>query len=265
MRSGALSKAKAIQPARQRKPRAPNAAPIQLGHRRSDAPLKNSDVIYNEVKREIVSLLITPGTPISEKDIAVRYKVSRTPAREAVLRLVDDRLVDVVPKSGTFVSRIPLSAVREAIVARKALEGVTVRAATARASVSDIMELRAIIQRQKECADAGKEEAFHRADEDFHAAIARIGGYPGIWDMILQFKLHVDRYRRVTLAQPGRMHIAVNEHATIVDCLERRDPAGTTERMDFHLSRLRLDITVFRDLCPDYFIFDTEAGVGELD
>ena len=100
-------------------------------------------------------------------------RISRTPVREAVLRLAEERLVDVVPKSGTFVARIPLSVMREAIVARRALEAVTVRAATEKASESQLMELRAIIQRQRETAAAGDEAAFHAADNAFHAGDRR--------------------------------------------------------------------------------------------
>ena len=225
---------------------------------RSQKPAKNSEIIYHDLRRAIITLELTPGTAIVEKALTQRYGISRTPLREAVLRLAEERLLDVVPKSGTFVSRIPLSSLREAIVARRALEEVTVRAATKRASESQIMQLRAIIQRQKEMAESGDEEAFHRADEDFHAGIAAAGGFPGIWDMIQQMRVHIERYRR--LPQEGRMIVVVGEHTTVLDAIAAGKADEAVRHMKDHLDKLTLDIEVFRDLWPDYFIVDADIN-----
>ncbi|MBU1174266.1 MAG: GntR family transcriptional regulator [Alphaproteobacteria bacterium] len=223
---------------------------------RTQKPVKNSEIVYGDLRRAIIAMEMAPGTPIVERDLTERYGISRTPLREAVLRLAEERLVDVVPKSGTYVARIPVSVLREGIVARRALEEVTVRAATRRASESQIMSLRAIIQRQKEVADAGDEEAFHRADEDFHSGIAAAASFPGIWDMILQMRVHVERYRRLTLPQPGRMRLVVGEHAAVLDSIAEGKADAAVARMKEHLDKLTLDIAVFRDLWPDYFIYD---------
>ena len=140
--------------------------------------------------------------------------------------------------------------------ARRALEEVTVREATAKASESQLMEIRAIIQRQRERAEAGEEATFHRADDDFHAAIASAARLGGIWNMIQQIRIQIERYRRLTLPQPGRMLKVVGEHEAVVDAIERRDADAAVEAMVYHLNKLQLDIAVFRDLWPDYFIFD---------
>lgn len=241
---------------RSRKPRARNAPPKMTSNTRLPDMPKNSQLVYRDLLQAIISMKLVPGTPILEREITQRYGISRTPVREAVLRLARDRLVDVVPKSGTFVARIPFSDLREAIVARRALEAVTVRAATEKASESQIMELRAIVQRQRETAEAGQEEAFHHADDAFHAAIAAAGRLPGIWDMIRQIRIQVERYRRLTLPQPGRMMLVVSEHGAVLDAMARRNADEAVERMTLHLNKLKLDTAVFRDLWPDYFIYD---------
>lgn len=241
-----------------RKPRARNAPPAAGAATRAQKPIKNSEIVYNDLKRAIITMELTPGTPIIERELTQRYGISRTPLREAVLRLTEDRLVDVVPKSGTYVARIPLSYLREGIVARRALEEVTVRAATRRTTESQIMGLRAIIQRQKEVAGAGDEEAFHRADEDFHAGICIAAGFPGIWDMVLQMRVHIERYRRLTLPQAGRMLVIVGEHSAVLDAIAAGKADEAVEHMKNHLDKLTLDIAVFRDLWPDYFIVDVD-------
>ncbi len=237
-----------------RKPRARNAPPKSNGA--IPVMTKNSDLVRRDLRKAIITMELVPGAPILEREITERYGISRTPVREAVLRLAEDGLIDVVPKSGTFVSRIPISVLREAIVARRALEEVTVRAATEHASESQIMEMRAIIQRQREMAEAGDEAAFHHADDDFHAALAAAGRLPGIWGMIQHIRIQVERYRRLTLPQPGRMLMVVGEHSDVLDAIARRDGDEAVSRMVLHLNKLKLDIAVFRDLWPDYFVHD---------
>ena len=196
--------------------RAPNARPTGAARIADGSGTTHSEIIRQRLRQDIVSMRLVPGTPILEKEIAKEHGVSRTPVREAVLRLAEERLIEVAPKSGTYVARIPLSALARGLVVRRALEGVTVRAATRFASASQLTGLRAIIQRQQETADAGDREAFHAADEDFHAAIAAAGRYRGIWDLIQQVKVHVDRYRRLTLPQEGRMERVIAEHTAIL-------------------------------------------------
>src|SRR6266705_3446834 len=138
------------------------------------------------VKAEIVLMRRKPGAPIIEREIASSYGVSRTPVREAVLRLADEALVDIFPQSGTFVARIPLASLPEAILVRKALEQLTARLAAQSASREQVTELHALIDRQRRLARLGDRDRFHEADEAFHAVIADAAGHPGIWALIQQ-------------------------------------------------------------------------------
>ncbi|MFN5682609.1 FCD domain-containing protein, partial [Bradyrhizobium sp.] len=76
---------------------------------------------------------------------------------------------------------------------------------------------------------------------------------PGIWKLILQVKVHVDRYRRLTLPQLGRMAEVIAEHEPILEGIERRDPERARAAMASHLERLLDDISEIQNLNPDYF------------
>ncbi|QHQ35369.1 GntR family transcriptional regulator [Algicella marina] len=238
-----------------RKQRSRNAPPAPSRRERLRTS-RVSDVIYDDLRSAIIRMDLRPGDPVVEAHIRDRHGVSRTPVREAVLRLAEEGLVDVVSKSGTFVSRIPLVALREAIVARRALEAVTCAAAAERASESDVMSLRAIVQRQRERAETGDLEFFHDADDAFHAEVAAIAQYPGLWTMISNIRVQVERYRRLTLPQPGRMKMVVQEHAAVVDAIAAHDAETAVKAMHVHLDKLQLDISIFRDLWPECFIID---------
>lgn len=197
-----------------------------------------------------------PGEPIVEKDIAQAQNVSRTPVREALLRLAAEGLVDTVAKSGTFVARIPIGALPEAIIVRKALEQVTARAAATRARRSQVTSLRAILERQREAEGARDRIAFHLADEAFHAAVAAAGGFPGIWSLVKSVKTQIDRYRLLTLPQPGRMAQVIREHAAVAAAIERHDADRAAAAMEGHLDGLRISMEDIRRMNPDFFYED---------
>ena len=212
-----------------------------------------SSMIYSDLRAQLLSLKRRPAEAISEAEIALSYGVSRTPVREAILKLSDEGLLEIFPQSGIIVSRIAVAALPEAIIIRKALEETTARLAAERATSSQIMALRAILERQREAEAAKDSEAFHQADEAFHATIAEIAGHPGIWKLIQQVKVHVDRYRRLTLPQRGRIAQVITEHEVIVTAIEAHDQARARTAMDHHLERLLDSIYATRSINPEFF------------
>jgi DNA-binding GntR family transcriptional regulator len=209
--------------------------------------------IYSDLRSELVSLQRRPGEAISEAEIALSFGVSRTPVREAILKLSDEGLLEIFPQSGIFVSRIPIDALPEAIIIRKALEETTARLAAERATSSQILALRSVLERQREASAAGDSETFHQADELFHATIAEVAGYPGIWKFIQQVKIHVDRYRRLTLPQPGRIPKVITEHEAIVTAIEAHEPERARRAMEAHLESLLDNISATQHINPEFF------------
>src|SRR5919202_4680398 len=110
-------------------------APIPLGTRTLN---RARDEVYARLRAAIVTAELEPGRQLSENEVAGRFGVSRTPVREALVRLRDDRLVEIVPQLGTFVSPISTRAVADAQFIREALECAAVRAAAARVTAEDI-------------------------------------------------------------------------------------------------------------------------------
>src|SRR5258707_8794084 len=242
-------------PARESKNSQLTAREVATKPRRSGRPRAATAAsrIYSDLRIELVSMQRRPGEVISEAEIALSYGVSRTPVREAILKLSDEGLLEIFPHSGIYVSRIPIAALPEAILIRKALEETTARLAAERATPSQILALHSIVERQREADVAKDSEAFHQADERFHASIAEVAGHPGIWTLIQQVKLHVDRYRRLTLPQAGRIGDAIVEHAAILAAIEARDPARARIAMESHLERLLRDISATQSINPELF------------
>jgi DNA-binding GntR family transcriptional regulator len=228
---------------------------VVAGNRRNGRPrtATASSKIYSDLRTELVSLQRRPGEVISEAEIALSYGVSRTPVREAILKLSDEGLLEIFPQSGIFVSRIPIAALPEAILIRKSLEATTAQLAAERAAASQILVLQAILERQREANAAKDGDAFHRADEMFHATIAEVAGYPGIWTLIQQVKVNVDRYRLLTLPQQGRIARVIVEHEAILSAIAAHDASGARTAMEIHLESLLDNISVTQNINPEFF------------
>jgi DNA-binding GntR family transcriptional regulator len=167
--------------------------------------------------------------------------------------LSDEGLVEIFPQSGINVSRIPIAALPEAIVIRRALEETTTRRTAELATPSQILALHSVVERQREADAAGDRDAFHQADELFHATIAEIARYPGIWRLIQQVKVHVDRFRQLTLPQRGRMATVIAEHERILAAIEAHDAEEAAMAMTRHIERLLGDIAGIKNLNPELF------------
>ena len=220
---------------------------------RATRPRSTSGSVHAAIKERILKLDLHPGQSLSEPELATVYGVSRTPVREALIRLADEGLVDIVPKSGTMVARIPLALLPEAILVRKALEDITTRHAAEHASGSALLQLEACLLHQQEIAEQADYEQFHLADEAFHATIALIAGLSGIWTLVERAKMHVDRYRRLTLPQEGRMAQVVIEHRLIFDAIRDRDADAASRAMTAHISGLEISIDKVRLSNPAFF------------
>jgi len=218
--------------------------------------------IQAALREAILGMRLLPGAALSEKDIAESYGVSRTPVREALLRLAEERLLDIYPQVGTFVSRIRLDGLSDAMVIRTALERVTVRAAAERTDAATGAELRANLARQRATDRAGDLDAFHAADEDFHQIIARAAGHPHLWRVVKQEKVQVDRCRLLTLPQPTRRKRVMAQHAAILEAILAADPDAAEAAMTAHLADVLPSIETLREAHPDYFEAGGEAPLS---
>jgi DNA-binding GntR family transcriptional regulator len=209
--------------------------------------------IYRDLHASILSNELPPGAPLQDKLLCAQFAVSRTPVREALIRLAEDGLVDIFPQSGTFVSRIKGDAIPEALDIRQALEGLAVTRATGIAKSADIARLDQLLAQQTALAKTCDTALFHEADELFHETIGLIAERPGLWTLVKQVKLQIDRTRVLTLPAPGRMLQVVGEHRAVRDAIAAGDAAGAREAMTRHLYVVIPDLARLRGEYPAYF------------
>jgi GntR family transcriptional regulator, rspAB operon transcriptional repressor len=209
--------------------------------------------VYAALRDAIVSTELEPGRQISENEIADMLGVSRTPVREAFARLRDDQLVQIVPQLGTFVSRISVSGVDDAQFLREALECSAVRLAAQRVDAADVAALGVLIKHQENARDAADASAFFVLDDELHSTLCELSGRPIAWTIVARANGHLNRVRRLSLAEPRYIAEMIEEHKAVVDAVGHGDPDAAEQALRHHLRMVLSDLPTIRHDHPDYF------------
>lgn len=118
-----------------------------------DAKGSIRDYVYDKLKADILDLKLEPGRFISEKDIIEMLKVSRTPIREAFVKLSQEGLIETIPQRGSFISLIDLDMVEESRFVRETLESTIVRLACEQLKAEQVLQLLNLIALQELCIE----------------------------------------------------------------------------------------------------------------
>ena len=209
--------------------------------------------VYAILRDAIVRAEMTPGTQLSENELAERLGVSRTPIREALGRLRDDRLVEVVPQLGTFVSKISTQAVTDAQFIREALECAAVRTAAERVGEEGLASLEENLGAQERARDSGDLDTWYLLDDAYHRELCDLSGHPAVWGVSERAKSHLNRLRRISLTVPDYMPEMIVEHRAVADALGHRDPDAAERTLRHHLRMVLKEVPLIREQHPDYF------------
>jgi DNA-binding GntR family transcriptional regulator len=209
--------------------------------------------VYDALREAIVGAELAPGRQLSENELAARLGVSRTPIREALVRLREDRLVNIVPQLGTFVARISEQAVADAQFVREALECAAVRCAADRMTADQLLALQENVAAQDRAEAIGDHDGFFLLDEDLHHRLCDLSGHATVWTVSERAKSHLNRVRRLSLGMPSYVNLMIDEHRAIVAALAQRDAEGAENALRHHLRMVLSELPHIREQHPDYF------------
>jgi len=224
----------------------PGAAPI------------GAAVIYRTIRTEIVHMRLLPGVRLSENELGLRFGTSRTPVREAILRLVDEGLIEVRPQRGSFVSRISLQAVKRARFVRSALELAIIRQAAEHGLPDTVIAAaeRAIADQRT----AGNDPLlFKHADDAFHRVFADAIGFGDLWSVVEGQKAQFDRIRLLSLPDVTPVDRLIGQHRAILDAVQARDAETAENALRAHLSIVVETATALLRIHPDLIHDDVGA------
>jgi GntR family transcriptional regulator, rspAB operon transcriptional repressor len=203
------------------------------------------DQIYPLVRALILTGAIRPGEVIDEKEIAAQLEVSRTPVREAVKKLSDENLVDIIAQSATRATRIDAKEIEEAFLIRRALETESAAQAASHMTPAQADRLEDLLLLHSRAVDRKKYVEAIERDDDFHRHIAEISSLPRLWRAIEISKAQLDRCRHLMLPRAGQAEATLEQHRAIIEALKSGDPGTARRAMGGHLEaayRSTLDV-----------------------
>jgi DNA-binding GntR family transcriptional regulator len=199
-----------------------------------------ADRVYSHVKQAVLDRRYEGGTLLTEGELAETVGVSRTPVREALLRLEVEGLLKLYPKKGALVLAVSAQEIRDVVETRLLIEEFAVRKAVP-ASSALLGRLAELLDEQRSWAVVGDLAAFTSADRAFHLEIVRSAGNEIMSKLYEQLR---DRQLRMGVAlleaNPERITRTLNEHEEVLDALRGGDGEAAAACVRQHISRVKV-------------------------
>ena len=207
---------------------------------REDTSLKAR--IYDSLKSAIMAMNIYDQDAelrLDERKLSERFGISRTPLREALARLEQEGLVEIVPRRGVYIVRRSKAEILEMITVWAALEGMAARIITEHAGDADIANLRAMFSTFDGEEVRAHIDEYSDANIAFHQEIIRMSGSDLIAEITSRLFHHVRAIRARTIFEKDRASRSIVDHMHIIEALEKRDPDLAARLVREHTLNLR--------------------------
>jgi DNA-binding GntR family transcriptional regulator len=201
-------------------------------------------VIYEMVKKRILNGELATNTPLTEEALAEEFQVSRTPIRDALRKLEQDNLVEIVPRKGTYVRGLNTTDIQEIYTIREALEGICARIATELISAQNLDYLEMMLKTADEEFAKGDIESAHIKGNELHDVILRIAGNHRILNTVSNLKDHIQRLHTLSINIPGRLELSNTQHWEIFSAIQKKDPVLAESKMREHISSTKESIII---------------------
>jgi len=183
------------------------------------------ELVFEALREAIIKGVLKPGERLMEVQLAEELGVSRTPVREAIRKLELEDLVVMIPRKGAYVSSISLKDVADVFEVRAAVEALAAGLAAERITEEELGELERILVKKAEIIEANDLDRLIEIDILFHDCLYQASRNGKLVQIINNLREHIHRFRSASLASPGRMREALEEHRKIVEAISERNIA----------------------------------------
>jgi GntR family transcriptional regulator, rspAB operon transcriptional repressor len=205
-------------------------------------PASMVDDVYTSLLLAIVEARLGAGTPLSQNKLASRMGVSRTPVREALLRLERDGLVQRLPESGFAVATITPDEVHEACDLLDLLDTYVYRRAAETLSKAELGDLLELASSLVDSAESGDADAWREADQRYHAVVMEAAKNRFVAQSLQQTRRRVQRFWLQKPHFDGRLRICSQDHVALAQAMLDDDPELVAQTVHAHIERLRANV-----------------------
>jgi len=214
-------------------------------------PAALADWAYATIKNAILNLDLPMGAQVRVEGLAEQMEISRTPIREALLRLEKDGLVRAEPRVGFFVTEITRRDLAELFEIRQLLEGHAVKTATSETTDADLARLDRLLEQGETAVKEGDLDQYLQVEIDFHAFLLERAPNRHLSAIMGSVQDLTYRERVLSLRSLDNVHQTLLEHRRILDALHERDGELAGRMMAEHISAVSLRLSQFLQLPND--------------
>jgi DNA-binding GntR family transcriptional regulator len=223
------------------------------------------DSVYAALRQNIMNLNLSPGMEISEKEIALKFDVSRTPVREAFIHLANEGLIQVFPQKKTVVALIDFSLVEQEFFIRESLELAVLELFIKKAQPQNFRELEQLIEYQNADFEHSDYLGLLSHDDEFHRTFYDVAGQELSWEVLSHTNGQYQRARLLTIWFSGIAGEVVSQHRTILQALKNKDLNEAQRLLRGHVRKLSVEEKILREEFPDFFVPDEKKNRFEAD
>lgn len=201
-----------------------------------------TDDVYDSLRQAVLSHVFRPGDRLQITEIAEKLGVSPTPVRQAIQKLANEGLIEVHPRSGTYVATLDVQDIEETFDIRCALECLAAEKAVERVTDSDLGHLNELLRGlAEETVDEAGLRRHEQLNSELHATIVRVSGNRRLQEIheSLKANIQIARVHVVEGYRGGRFDVEQEEHAEIVAALEKRNAAWLQKALRQHIQRAK--------------------------
>lgn len=196
------------------------------------------EAAYDELKHQIINNILPPGFQALEIELASKLGMSRTPVREALIKLQNEGLVEVIPRRGVRVKPLTIQDIREISEVLACLECEAAEKLAARKlQAYELESLNRAIADMDKALETEDMQAWSEADYRFHKLILEMCGNQHLTDVAMNFLEKAHRFRTLTLPHRDKPVYSNVNHAAVVEAIRRGDPQSATEIHRSHKRR----------------------------
>ena len=211
-----------------------------------DAFLPLRDVVFKQLREEILYGKLKPGERLMEVALSERLGVSRTPIREGIRLLEKEGLVVMLPRRGAHVASITAKQLADVLEARRTLETFTMNACCARITRTRYEELKKANERFAEAIDGGNLRDMADTDTEFHNIIIDTAGNEKVKEMLVNLKEQIFRYKYEFMKEMSDPTRLVREHDQIIKAIGESRSDRAVERIKLHIDSQA--IAIYRNI-----------------
>ena len=186
----------------------------------------SQDSVFSILRKAILDKKLEPGQRLVERNIAEQMGISRTPVREAIHKLILERLVTHIPRKGVVVSGFTKADIVEILVIRTSLEALICSIAAVKVRPRELERLESLSKQILDEHGKGNLKKSNQLNDKFHEIIYKAAESPRLYNFLNTLHEYISKFTQVAYSKPGRLEEVRVEHNGIIEALRGKDCSG---------------------------------------